>query len=201
MTNSPRDRLILLLLPSCLVLMIYAWRANDKKQPALAQLRQGLEAEQARAVGPALVRQQQARLSAVQAELADLEKQKQGLTQQWQETAALFTQTRSRPERADRFNALLTRNRLTLIESGPAESGRESRPSGGPEKLAKLIAERTGGQLPQVWRYRLQGRYVDVMNTLEELSRDEPLAVPIGLTMKEADPDSSAREWTLLVWI
>jgi hypothetical protein len=199
-TNTPREKVLTLLLPSCLIVLVYAWMAQDKKQPGLAQMKQSLEAARAQAVPSAAVALQSANLAAVKKKIADLEKDKVRLTAAWQASAAHCTTIATRPDRANRLHALLKSRALLLVDSSPGDSAKDGRLSPALEKLSKLLAERTG-QPPQVWRYRVQGSYKDVLQALQDLSQDDQLAIPIGLTMKDANSEISTREWTLLVWI
>lgn len=189
-----------MLLPAVAVLAVYGWLIAGKKRDELTRAEKALEDARAKAPNQATVYGADARLLTVNREIALLGRQEAELKKQWQALTACCTKPGSRPERAEKLTTLFGRHALTLIDSGPAEE-KEARLSPALAKLAEDVGERAAGQKPQLWRFHMRGKYADVLQALESLSSGETLALPVIVTMKEADARSALHEWTLVVWI
>jgi hypothetical protein len=52
-----------------------------------------------------------------------------------------------------------------------------------------------------LWRVRFVGQYAQLVAALDRLAVEEPLLIPVHITMGEAPLDSHVRTWTLWVWM
>lgn len=205
MNTSARDRVLLLVLPSALVLMVYvlffarpAWERGAKLDKELADAR-------AKAPPPAQFRTVNAQMADLDREMVELRKLQKDLEDRWRVQAASCLDPAGRHERLARMVALLGRHRLALLEQAPAGAGAKvqaPRPSPALEKLAlRLQATAPGKQAPQTWSLHLVGTFPDMMRALRELGSGDPLAIPVGLSMDEVLHTTSLREWRLWLWI
>jgi hypothetical protein len=202
MNLTARDRLLAMFLPSLMVLAAYGWFWFTPTQAAWTQAGKSLDA--ARAANPGLknqVAQAQFQLTVVNLALQKADGEKKAAHQAWDAAAGRCHDARLRNDRIEKLNGLLRRHDLRLLEDSEADSGKEGKIVPGLEGLAQQMATLAVAPKPQTRKIRMVGSYVDVVAALEDLTVGDVLAIPIGLSMKEAPLTSDVREWTLIVWI
>jgi hypothetical protein len=199
---TARERWIVLLLPGAAVLLGYAfWFIYSQRGP-LAVARQNYDKAVLGAVSDAMVIEQQGNVARLQRELKELDQKKTALDRQVKDTCFCQVDPARRQQATEKMTALLARHRLQLIDESPTAAGHDAKlPRALTETLGRLgsaEAAKTG----QLRSYRLVGAFPDVLRAVCELAAAAaPPAVPISLTMAEADGAGPGRTWTLLVWM
>ena len=134
-----------------------------------------------------------------------LEKHKQDFKARADAVLGQSVDSQRRIQAGQQLTDLLSRHGLQVLHEEPAVKRDENKL---PRSLAGAI-ERLGTdrgrktlESTQVRCLQLVGRYIDLMEAIQELAHaDNPPGVTIRLTMAEADPDAEARSWTLWVWM
>src|SRR5262249_16758887 len=106
-----------------------------------------------------------------------------------------------RHDRLQGVMSVLMRHGLRVVEDADATALRDVRISPAVDALIQQPPSFAKGPKPRVRQLRLQGRYPDVPVLPDELGRGDAVAIPVGLTMKEAPLTGDLREWVLLVWM
>ena len=101
----------------------------------------------------------------------------------------------------ERLDNLLARRKLRLVEDAEADGSKDAKVTAALEGLSQQMATLSAQPKPQLRKIHVIGGYLDVLAALEDLSSSEVLAIPVGLTMKEAPVNATVHEWILLVWI
>jgi hypothetical protein len=197
---TERDKTLAMLLPAFAILLGYGLfvlrgKAGDVKRTndALAK---------AKAPSAAEIGFQRAEAAQAMQETQGIEAKLAALQKKWSyETAFCAAGTQSH-DRVEKLTSLLKKHRLTPLENAEGDSAnKDTKVSASLESMLKKIADQSAGQKPQLRRIRFYGRFVDVHDALEELAQGPVLAIPVGLSMKQASSESNLREWTLLVWL
>ena len=147
----------------------------------------------------------QGAIASLTGDVSRLEKQKQDFELRADTVLGHTVDSQRRLQAGRQLTDLFSRHGLQALEEGPAVKGDERKL---PQSLAAAI-ERLGKdrgrktrETAQVRRLQLVGRYIDLMEAVQELAQaTNPPGVPIRLTMAEADADAEARSWTLWVWM
>ncbi|MCL4207048.1 MAG: hypothetical protein KJ000_31585 [Pirellulaceae bacterium] len=204
MKLSPRERLLVLLLPLTIVLAGYAWWFNMFQRPKMAKIQKDHAAASAAAIEPIALMEQRAALAQIRREVQALEDRRAAQRQE----AGQLSGTRPDPlqthQAAEELTAVFRRHRLKLIEEAPAGRGDAGRlPKALTDAVSRLGPAPPSGS-EQVRSFKLSGRFLDLLAAVRELTDDDtPPGVPIGLSMDEVDStwQSENRVWTLLVWM
>jgi acyl-CoA thioesterase len=203
MKLTNRDRVLVIFLPAMIVLLVYG--VFHFMGPSRTQARLSVELDKLRTREPAPAQVQQALMQAYQGEkqMTESRARLKSAEDQWRQRTTPPTSGERRPDRLSQLLAILKKRGVHVSDhaAASASGGNEVRLSPTQEKLASQMVEQGGKQPPQVWRFQLVGTYTNILHTLRELSESEPLAIPLGLTMKSPEGTTSHRVWTLLLWI
>lgn len=187
---TPRERMLLLVLPAALVVMGYSIFFNARHMQALTRstrdLNQAREKNRTQAIaldGPALDR-----------EITRLATEKATLQRQLDVFRGSEATAAQRIEALVQVGALLRRHGLVVIEEGPAAAGMNA-----PQTTVRGVAKSSPGTpAPErVWQIRFLGPWGSVQEALAEMRGFEAGCFPINLTMAEPTPGVAARDWTL----
>lgn len=204
MKLSPRERLLVLLLPSVAVLGSYAWWFNMVQRPRLATLQKDYAAAVAGAVQRITVLEQRAELAKTQREVAALEQRQSDLQRQAHDLSCSYLDPQQRHHVEEQLTAVFQRHRLRLIEEAPAGKGEAGKlPRALTEAVSRLGPAPTSSS-EHVRTFKLSGSFLDLLHAVQDLSESETApGVPIGVNMDEVDQEwqSESRVWTLLVWM
>ncbi len=196
MTLSNREKWLLTLLPAFVILAVAGWffirpvsEQNKKAQDQLAEMTSGQQsaghlAQSRRELAEArrAVDAEQSRLDSLRSEL----RQKQAV---WSGRKNIVAST----DLVD----LLTRHRLVLVEESdvsPAELALSN-------TMRSVMNQLSDGDANRYRQMRIVGSYANVLAALTELSESSIACIPLRLSMDRANPQVSARGWTLVVWI
>lgn len=205
MGKTPREQMLLMLMPAFAVVAVYMLGYN--RDADLKKAREELEAFRPTAVSMADVGAERWKLEGLEEKKNEVAKEKTELAKRW---AALDQGRQS--DLAHRSSALLKLTQMlwdrglhTFEESAAAEVGSEMPPSF-QDALTKLrgdnaAASSHSGGPQRLWKIRFYGRYGDVLEALETLRDSGSPAIPVGLSMSETNPETDWRSWTLLIWI
>jgi len=203
MKLTEREQVLVTFLPAAVIVAGYVWLSPlfSSGKP-LGTLRDEYAQAGQEAVRPLELSAQRAQVATVKRRIEELEKEKRDLEDRMAETCGQLAGSRKRMRSLDALTGLFKRHGLSIIEDGPAEEGHQARL---PAPMAEATGRLLGGSPQRAGQVRcihFVGRYMDVLAALEELAGDSsPAAVPVGLSMSEADVQSELREWTLLVWL
>lgn len=198
MTSESRDAVLRLLLPALLVVAGYV--ALFSRSGELSAAQEALQAARAAAVDDFAVQQARMAAAEVEAEKAEVEKEKTALDDRWKQLTTFSAGTPAQRASALRQLARMLWDRgLYPFEESPAE-GADKLPSSFGDVLKRLSSSGTAAAQPRLWQIRFYGRYADVVDALTSLGDTDLALVPVGLTMSDAKPETSWRVWTLLLW-
>ncbi|MEL6897547.1 MAG: hypothetical protein AAFP90_15690 [Planctomycetota bacterium] len=150
----------------------------------------------------------------VDAEIQQLEQNEKELIQKRDEMRSRLTQTSLPAATMQSVTGLLELHQLQVIESGP-EIGSTQRADKVLRPVISVLTETAGGErIPagklaegrEVYKVRLQGKFVDLHSALQELSQRHQNVLPLSLQMELLDLDSDAkrrgsRVWTLTILV
>lgn len=217
MKLTDREKLLLLVAPVAVILAGYASWFNLFQR---AKLQATVAAYQAAADEAAKISRYDAENAArlnrnLSGEVSRLEKQKQELEARADAVLGHTVDAQQRIAAGGRLTELFARHGLQVLEEGPAVKGGENKLpqslAGALDRLGKDRGRKTQAttraaapaatpETNQVRRFQLVGRYLDLMEAIQELARaNDPPGVPIRLAMAEAEADVSGRSWTLWV--
>lgn len=197
--TTPREKLLLTILPSFLVIAGYLWWFQMPADAELAKADKDVQSHRKQADNVAAFAQKRSRLDQLEGEKKSLLDQKNLLEQQWRSLTA-NGHNGKRSEKVENLASLLARHGLHIVEQGQASTGKDAVLPPLLETVVRRQTERGEAKL-QVWRFRFHGTYPALRRVLNELGSGDPLAIPLSLTMKEAEFGSEIREWILVVWI
>jgi hypothetical protein len=200
MKLSERDKLLAMVLPALLVLIVYGVFLMPRKLTERTMVAKTAAAARESAPRPEQLAERQAALGRLARDNELLRAHVDSLNKSWQVAACNCASPARRNERMEKLSALLKRHGLSFVDDDLAVDTGKERLAAFLVPLAQDITQGAANLKPQVRRLRFQGRFHDVLDALEELSRGEILAIPVGLTMKTI-PHPDRREWLLLVWI
>jgi hypothetical protein len=205
MKLSDREKLLLLVAPVAVILAGYASWFNLFERAKLQAILSAHEAAVAGEPKPFELRSETARNAALARDVARWVKQKQELEARADAALGQAVDPQWRIQAGGQLTALFSAHGLQVLHEEPAVTRTESKL---PRSLAMALARlgkgrsRKTSESTQVRRLQLVGRYVDLMEAVEELAQaDNPPGVPIRLAMAEADADADVRSWTLWVWM
>jgi hypothetical protein len=204
MQVTGRDRVLVLILPTLVVVIGYGWFFFRPLQKTLAANTVALRAARAKAPQTlAELAEVQSKLTLEKYQLQRLTAEKSNIRKCWEQAAGGCANAPDRNERIEKLNQLLTRYRLRLVDDSEAEpNGKDAKICPALEHLAQHFSTMSSDQgKPQLRRVHVVGRYLDVLAALEDLAKGQVIAIPVGLTLKEAPLRYASREWVLLVWI
>lgn len=203
MNPTGRDKVLILLLPSLLVVGAYGWMFFMPLQKQVTSTRTALQA--ARDKDPEArtqLAEAQAKLTLEKYQLRRLEVEKAEYRKAWERVAGSCASAKQRNERIEKLNNLLAARRLRLVDDSEAESSsNDCKICPALEKLGEHFTALSAEGKPQLRRIHVVGRYLDVLAALEDMAKGEVIAIPVGLRLKEAPVRYRSREWVLLVWI
>lgn len=202
MKLTERDKVLVLVVPAFMVAAAYGWLVMPGKRDELKRAETSLERARAAAPSASQLFAEQAALTGLSAQIDRQQKELLATRERWHAAVGRCADPARRNERIQKLTGLLARCELSFVEDTETpDGGKDHKLSPALEGLTQQIAKLSGNQKPQLRRVRFLGRYLDVHKALGELNRGEVLAIPVGLTMKEAPPATDRQEWTLLVWI
>lgn len=192
--KTPREKLLILALPSLIVLAIYVNWFGSPLQKEVQRANGELRGLQSKVSSPVVLVQKSAKLNQVNNDAKLLQEQFTELERDWKTLAGMDGSHRS--AKIEELAELLKSHGLNVIEQ-TLETGKEGTVPGALEAVVK----RMGDRKPQVWRFRVRGTYASLFGALTQLTNGEPAVTPLGLTMKDAPLHTAIREWSLVVWI
>jgi len=203
MKLTEREQILVTLLPAAVIVAGYVWLSPmfSSGKP-LGTLRDEYAQAEQDAVRSLELAAQRAQVATLKQQIAELEKEKRELESRMAETCGQLAGSRKRMRSLEALTGLFQRHRLAIVEDCPAEEGHDARL---PAPMAEATGRLLGGSPQRAGQVRcihFVGRYMDVLAALEELAAEQPpAAVPVGLSMSEADVESELREWALFVWL
>jgi hypothetical protein len=197
MSPETRDTVLRMLLPAILVGAGYI--ALFSRSGELATAQEKLEAARAAAVDDFTVAQARRESTKLTDEKAALQKDKDAIEARWTQLTTFSSGSAAQRAAALRqLTRMLWDRGLYPFEESPA-AGSGQLPASFDEVLKRLATAGSSSQ-PRLWQVRFYGRYADVVDALTSLGDTDLALVPVGLTMTEANPETSWRVWTLLLW-
>jgi hypothetical protein len=203
MDTSSREKVLILLLPSLVVVIVFAYFFSVPHYRMVAGLEKSIKVAEAAVPSDVQVQVKLQQVASLRQDVDRLAKEEKSLVKTWDDAAALSAASRS--DRLTRLLALLTRHDIHVIHHGPFDGGsteiKDLKLSASQERLLKVLSEQGAKQPPQPRRLHLAGRYGDVARALEALSSGETLAIPMGVILKVGEPAQPVREWWVFLWI
>jgi hypothetical protein len=205
MTLSDREKLLLLVAPVAVILAGYASWFNLFERAKLQAIVSAHEAAVAGAPKPFELPNEMACNAALTREVARCAKQKQELEARADAVLGQYVDSQRQIQAGQQLTDLFSRHGLEVLHEELAFKVDQIKLprslKGAIERLGRDRG-RKGRENTQVRRLRLVGRYIDLMDAIQELAQaDNPPGTPISLKMDEADADAEARSWTLWVWL
>jgi len=214
MGKTPRERIIVTLLPAILALCGYMLFFN--RDADLKAAINSLESARSAKVGEETVFVERTKLADLRDESVEMKAEKAKLEERRTELAAIRqTAPAVRAEALRQLSNMLWSCRLHPYQESPADSADSQMSPSFDEVIRGLSApttpttgvlnpapagEPTAGSR-RLWQIRFYGRYGDVATALESL-RDSGLPIiPVSLTMAESRSETTWRSWTLLLWL
>lgn len=197
MGNTPRERLLIMLLPALIVVGGYVLLyARDKE---LEAARVGLEAARKAQVPYMDVLDAQEKVNVARAKLEDVKKEKADLDARWKQLSSVHErEAHDRNHTVKEVLRVLRERGLHSIEQSVADDEL-------PPSFQSVLTQLNNGQPLQssrrLLKVRVVGRYADVLEALESLRDSGSPVIPIGISMSEVPPDTSYRSWIMLLWI
>ncbi len=207
MTLSDREKLLLLVAPMAVILAGYASWFNLFERAKLQAITGAYQAavDEFDKIGPYDAANAARRNRNLTDEVRRWAKRKQELESRADAVLGHSVDPQRRIQAGGQLTELFSGHGLLVLHEEPAVKGNETKL---PRSLAGAINRldkdrgRKTRETTQVRRLQLLGRYVDLMEAVEELAQaDNPPGVPIRLAMAEADADAEGRSWTLWVWM
>src|SRR5438128_2269768 len=127
MTLTPRDKLLVLLLPAMLTVIGYGFWVLKPKQTELAMLQRSLEGARKAAPTPTQTMEKKAKLMQLVPEIRELEASTRKERDRWDHLACQCVDARKRNERREKLTGLLARHNLSLLEDGPTETDKQQK--------------------------------------------------------------------------
>lgn len=201
MGKTPREQLLLMLLPALAVVGGYMLAFNRSKELEASQT--ALEAMRPTAVSKFDVEDEKKKLVAARAKQEQLKKEKTALDARWLALGAgRDSNPGARVTAVHHLSKMLWDRGLRTIEEAPATSENTGElPPSFQDALTKLKGDQQSSIVQRLWQIKFHGRYDDVLETLESLRDSGSTAIPVGLSMSEASTETAWRSWTLLLWL
>jgi hypothetical protein len=214
MGKTPRERVLITLLPAILALCGYVliFDRSDNLKAATASLESARSAQ----VSEESVFLERMKLSDLREQADLLKAEKTKLEERRKELAAVRqTAPAVRAEALRQLSAMLWNRGLHPYQESAVE-GSDSQTSPSFDDVIRGLAAPSGSTpgglnaMPtgdptansrRLWQIRFYGRYGDVASALESL-RDSGLPIiPVSINMSEVRHETTWRSWTLLLWL
>ena len=200
MNMTPRDRLLLMLLPGLLLFMAYVGYFFTARQKPLAKLQADVEAARTKVPSPAKLHERGHAVETARKSFEKVADEGKKLQTSIEALVASFQSGSGRSQRITQLTSLLNARGLRVMNHTPTEGGHETKAlhlSPAQERLVKQLTE-SGKPAPQTWQFELVGKFADLTAALQEIGEGDVLTIPLGVTMDETLPN---HRWSLLVWI
>lgn len=197
--RSPRERVLLVLLPAFLVLTVYGWFGARKPMSNLERTGKGLESARVNPISESDVR-------GVRAEAARLDRETETLLAQRAEledelsrlVSAMRTDTGSTGA-IEVLSGVLGRYGLRTVSEGELDPTRRAGIGERIKTLESTLADRGHRLDRRLWELELSGTYEAMLASLERLAVDAPAVIPVSIEM--AETPEGGRLWKLVVWV
>ncbi|MFN4259450.1 MAG: hypothetical protein ACK4RK_09125 [Gemmataceae bacterium] len=210
MNPATRETILRLLFPALLVVFVYfiaapwmgSWGDMINPSAQYQKLQESLSADRQRTPHWAQLSREQDQILDLREQLAQDQARAAELRQRWESLTGALQSNGSRAATLARVENLLSSHNLLHLEQGPANSG--NTPGQLPPSLQTVLQVMTDNRATheaQLVRFRFVGRYLDVLEAVGELAEKNWHAIPVSLSMEEADLNGEERIWTLLVWM
>jgi hypothetical protein len=203
MAMTPRDRVILMLMPGLAILVMYVAYFFTARQKPMAKLQADVAAAREQVPGAQLVHDRQQALKYAQKKMDDANAKAKELQSALDAKIRLCQTGVGRSQRITKLTDLFNHHNLQVLDHMPADGARDAKSmklSAAQERLVKQLVD-SGKPIPQAWQFDLYGKFTDLAAALEELGEGELIAVPLGVTMDEVKDVSPHRRWALMIWI
>jgi hypothetical protein len=199
--QTPRERILLTLLPTFLVIAVYGWLIYPRQ--ALEQSTQALQAAQAGEPSLTEYVEKELQIKELDREIEQLLEQQAGLEERRQNLmTSRLAGSSDQISTVHSLTNLMAMNRLQLVHEGPLEGKEQaSFPPRLTQAARRAFGEEGSSLQPTLWQLKFHGRYHDVLRVVRHLAETDHPAIPIQLRMEEARFDTDIRAWTLVVWI
>lgn len=190
MNAKKREQALKLLLPSALILFVYAWVVTGGINAEVKKTREQLTRAEAKPASPAEIIGARGELAAIRVEKNQLEKRK----------AELAGASRGGASASNAAGAVgevlrvLRDHGLYLIED--REVGSEA--SRLPPALRGVTRSPGGATL---WTVQFVGSYPDVLDALRAIGSGDTRATPLSLTMRPRAAGAGMNVWEMTLWI
>ncbi len=197
--KSPRERILMLILPGALILLVYAFFFRPSLQNRLEAAEQAVAKLREEPVTADGVRR-------LARERDDLQRQEQTLTQLLAgvETDSIlpadFARSDSRARALGEITRLITANDLLLIDQAPVSTS-DAAPSEGLQQLIQSITSSLPASAePSFRRLRFVGGYENAYRMLRQLANSNQPVLPVSIRMEQIESDPRLR-WEFVVWM
>lgn len=200
MGKTPRERLLIMLLPALVIVGGYLMGyARDKE---LEAARAGLASARASAVSYMDVLAEQEKIADVRSQLDEIKKEKTQLDARWSRLGSMHErEAGTRIDSVRTLSKMLWDCGLHSFEESIADDGLGELPPSFQGALRRLKGDSAPVATHRLWKIRFIGRYADVMEALESLRDSGSPIIPVSISMSETRADTQYRSWTLLLWI
>ncbi len=194
-TNTWRERILLSIFPSAIVISIYSLLCAAPIQKRNAGLELDLRRTQLTAVTPEaaevsrklLVREQDG-LERIRKRVGQSKQQMRELSQGWRSP---ITQM----ETLERISELMRESNLSIVSQAKGDEAVVSQYN---QKLFQLVDKHSPDNPVEFWKVEIKGDYFDVVDFLSAVAEKAQTIVPVGLTMKSDTNDSTRKQWTIV---
>lgn len=197
--SSSRESRLVLLAPSALVLIVFAFVFNADQQQLLT--RRNDEFERAQKAVPST-----SELVAASRKLGDLRREQKQLTDsetrlqdKLQQQAARFSGADERNQRIRQLIEHLRSHNLEISGGSPAKKQGSL-----PEPLHAVtsrLRQKPGFQEPEVYEVHIIGSYPNVLGALQELKGAQDGLLPLRIVMEKSETGQLLKQWTLYVLV
>jgi len=197
MTQNPRDRWLMAVIPAILTLGLYLWVSGRPAGRALDDARAKLAGSDKSVPKMSELLAKQKIVEDLSDKLSDEKERSLHIAQ------SLSPGANDRAKAINGLSNMLTAKGLTLVKSAPNV--------GASMKYAttdiELLCKKQHMPAPQFWHVEMIGSYKQMLDTLQMISHSPDFIVPIGIEMNAGqekatdlsdDPD---KRWALTLWI
>ncbi|MGE3804510.1 MAG: hypothetical protein AB7K24_07545 [Gemmataceae bacterium] len=196
-----RDAWVKTLFPAIVVLLGYGLYFVNYSRPAREAVEKDLRAATDKAPPANQLNVFNKELRELNRQIKEIQANLDEARNAWQALLGRCADPTSRNQRLERITHLLDRHQLQFMDDSDVDVNKEKQALDHLEKMVSKMEEIAPGPKPRMRQIRFQGRYDKVQNLIEELGRGPVLALPVGISMKEATLNTDWREWTLIVWM
>lgn len=201
MTQNPRDRWLMAVIPAVFTMGIYLWGWGRPASRALDDARAKMVESDKSAPRMSDLLTKQKSVEDFSDKLADEKERALHITQNFMPNAD------ARAKAINGLSSILTAKGLTLVKSAPNASGSKKEAITDVEQLCK----KQHIPAPQFWQVEMIGSYQQMLDTLQMLSHSTDFIIPIVIEMnahpavgREKAPDLTDdpdKRWALTLWI